>query len=267
MNAKRIPDITLERYLLKELPDDRMDRIGDLIKSDASLRKRVEAINASTRSILRRYTPETMARHILERTSLPARPAGKQLSGRYPLKLLLVPTLAAAAVAAFAILIPMVRIGYDIVDDPFRQDVTRIKGAPARIVVYRKKNNSAELLGNNSPVREKDLLQIAYYSAEDTHGIILSIDGRGTVTLHYPAPPSTSTRIERNREMLLPRSYELDDAPGFERFIFITSGKPLEVGAVYRAAEKLAKKPGGARNGRLTIDTPCRQTSLELIKE
>jgi hypothetical protein len=267
MNAINIPDITLEQYLLRELPADRMELIGEMINGDPSLRKRIDEITSSNGKILRRYAPESIVPRILERASAPDRPAGQAQARRPRWKLFLAPSLAAAAVVSFVILVPLVRTGYDTILDPYMNDVTRVKGAGTRIYVYRKNNISAELLTDTRRVHEKDLLQIAYYSEEDTHGIILSLDGRGTVTLHYPAPPSTNTRIEKNRKILLPRSYELDDAPGFERFILITSRTPINVRAAYRAAERLAGKPGSAKKSELTIDTPCRQTSLVLLKD
>jgi hypothetical protein len=267
MIANNIPDITLERYLLSELPADRMELIGNMIKGDPSLRKRLDEITASNGNILGRYTPESIVPRILVRASVPDLPAGKSQAGRPQWKLFLAPSLAAAAVVSFAILVPLVRTGYDTILDPYINEVTRVKGAGTRIYVYRKNNSSAELLTGTRRVHEKDLLQIAYYSEEDTHGIILSLDGRGTVTLHYPAPPSTNTRIEKNRRILLPSSYELDDAPGFERFILVTSRTPIDVRLAYRAAEKLTGKPGGAKKADLTIDTPCRQTSLVLLKD
>lgn len=267
MNAKKIHDITLERYLLRELPADRMEQIGEMLNGDPSLRRRLDGLTASNGKILRRYAPESIVPRIRERASLQERTAGRAPAKRRPWKRILVPSLAAAAAVSFAILFSLFRTGYDTILDPYLNDVTRIKGAGTKIYVYRKKNNSAELLADNRRVREKDLLQIAYYSAEDTYGIILSLDGRGTVTLHYPAPPSTNTRIEKNRKILLPSSYELDDAPGFERFILITSRAPIDVRAAYRAAEKLAGKPGSPKKAELTIDTPCRQTSMVLLKE
>ncbi|HPC39733.1 MAG TPA: hypothetical protein PLM53_06445 [Spirochaetota bacterium] len=267
MNAPQIPDITLERYVLNELPAERMKEIGKLVAADPSLRKRVDEISESSRAILKRYAPESMAPLILRRAVLAGRTAGRTAEKRSPWRLFLIPSLAAAAVVTLVIFVPLFRSGYDSILDPSITDVTRVKGAPAKIFIYRKTGGSAELLANNRRVREKDLLQIAYYSAEDTHGIVLSLDGRGTVTLHYPTPPSTVTAIEKNRQILLPNSYELDDAPGFERFILITSRKPLDVRSVLRAAQRLAKKPVSAKKDDLTIDTPCRQTSLVLLKD
>lgn len=267
MNAGRIPDITLERYILNELPAARMKEIAKLIRDDPALRKHVEEINESNDSILSRHAPDTMVPRILRRASLGDPSARLAEAKRPPWKLFLIPSLAAAAVACLVVLVPLFRTGYESILDPYITDVTRAKGAPVKLFVYRKTGGSAELLGNRRRVREKDLLQIAYFSAEDTHGVILSLDGRGTVTLHYPAPPSSNTAIEKNRQILLPSSYELDDAPGFERFILVTSRKPLDIRTVLRAAHMLAKKPDSAEKDKLTIDTNCRQTSLVLLKD
>jgi hypothetical protein len=61
--------------------------------------------------------------------------------------------------------------------------------------------------------------------------------------LHHPASPSASTELAREAEVTLPSAYELDQAPAFERFIFITSDAPLNTQAVLAAAHDLAQKP------------------------
>ncbi|MBP7735632.1 MAG: hypothetical protein KA369_06625 [Spirochaetes bacterium] len=265
MNAKHIPDITLERYLLNELTPDVMERIRETMKADPLLRKRIEQINESNGKILRRYRPETIVPRIIEWASLSGiAPAPGR---RFSRAMVLVPSMAAVAAVAVLVLFPIIRSGNDTIPDPFMNDVTRVKGTGAQLYVYRKSGSGAEQLSAASKVRDRDLLQIAYYSAEDTHGVILSLDGRGTVTQHYPASPSRDTRIEKNRKIFLRSSYELDDAPGFERFIFISSRSPLDARALYRAAEKLAASPGRAKKAELSIDTGSRQTSLVLLKD
>jgi hypothetical protein len=265
MNAKHIPDITLERYLLNELPSDGMDLIRETMKTDPSLKKRMDQISESNAKILRRYKPETIVPRIIDRASLNG--TAPSPTRRFPRTLVLVPSLAPAVAIAISIIFLYIRTGNITIPDPFMNNVTRVKGPVSQLYVYRKSGSGAEQLSATSKVRNKDLLQIAYYSAEDTHGVILSLDGRGTVTLHYPAQPSRDTRIEKNRKIFLRSSYELDDAPGFERFIFISSRSPLDVRALYRAAEKLAKSPGRSKKSELSIDTTSRQTSLVLLKD
>ncbi len=265
MNAKHIPDITIERYLLNELPPDRMELIRKTITTDPLLRKRLEQIHDSNGKILRRYKPETMVPRFIEGASRAMTPPAP--ARRFSRIIVLVPSLAAVAAIAVLVIFPIARNGNETILDPYIRDVTRVKGGGAKLYIYRKRGVSAEQLSASSRVRERDLIQIAYYSARDNHGVILSLDGRGSVTLHYPSPPSRDTRIEKNRKIFLRSSYELDDAPGFERFIFISSRTPLDARALYRAAEKLAQSPNRAKKADLTIDTASRQTSLVLLKD
>jgi hypothetical protein len=205
-----------------------------------------------------------MARALRERASRsPAAPEKKRRSGRYHL----IPSLAAAAAVVVTASLILIDFGRDSGWNPFREDATRIKGTDTRIFIYRKKQGGAEMLADNSRVSEKDLLQIAYFSAGDPYGVILSIDGRGTVTLHYPASLAADTRIDNNRKKLLSSAYELDDSPGFERFIFVTSRKPIDVRAAYRAAETLARNPRAAEKEKLPLDFECSQNSILLRKE
>ncbi len=265
MNAKQIPDITLERYLLNELPPDRMELIRETSKADPLLRKRIKQMNDSNGKILRRYKPETMVPRFIEGASRAVTPPAP--ARRFSRAIVLVPSLAAVGAVAVLVIFPLVRSGDETILDPHIHDVTRVKGGGTKLYIYRKSGISAEQLSASSRVREKDLLQIAYYSFQDTHGVILSLDGRGAVTLHYPAPPSRDTRIDKNRKIFLRSSYELDDAPGFERFIFVSSRTPLDAQALYKAAKKLAQSPDRAKKADLTIDTTSRQTSLVLLKD
>ena len=66
--------------------------------------------------------------------------------------------------------------------------------------------------------------------------------------------------------MPLAYSYELDDAPAFERFFFATSAAPFPVTEVVAAANELA----GSRNARereLSLPAGVDQTSMLIAKE
>ena len=110
-----------------------------------------------------------------------------------------------------------------------------------------------------------DLLQLAYVSAGDTHGIILSIDGRGVVSLHFPEARNASTRLEINREIFLPNAIELDDAPDYERFFLITSPGPLDVSSVLESAGDLAAG-GNSMDGPLDLPEEVNQISFLVRK-
>ena len=81
---------------------------------------------------------------------------------------------------------------------------------------------------------------MGYTVPENGYGVILSIDGNGTVTLHFPGDAGQPTDLEMNRKVFLDSSYELDNAPDFERFFFITSSHAIDVNAVLEGARQLA---------------------------
>jgi hypothetical protein len=49
--------------------------------------------------------------------------------------------------------------------------------------------------------------------------VLLSVDGRGRVSLYYPKEGTRPLTIEPGERHLLPESIELDDAPDFELFL------------------------------------------------
>ena len=148
---------------------------------------------------------------------------------------------------------------------------TRLKGARPHLVVHRQTAGGAETLGAGDPARAGDVLQVGYVAAPPrggaTYGVILSIDGRGTVTLHHPSGEGPASRLEGEGERLLGHAYRLDDAPGYERFFLVTSPRPFRVSAALEAARKLAVSPRGARLADLELPRGLVQGSLLLVKE
>jgi hypothetical protein len=109
-------------------------------------------------------------------------------------------------------------------------------------------------------------VQLAYGSRGGGHGVLLSIDGAGKVTLHWPekqdgaAPPLKATG-----EIRLPSAYELDDAPAFERFFLVRAATPFPVATAVEAARALAGQPS-ARRQALPLPAGFEQISLTLDK-
>jgi hypothetical protein len=143
----------------------------------------------------------------------------------------------------------------------------RIKGLDPAINIYRQAGDEAEHLGPLAKVQENDLLQIAYVAAGKSYGAILSIDGRGVVTMHFPYQSTEASRLESDGEVALDYSYQLDDAPRFERFFFLTSDKVFDISMAMKSAESLARSESGGLEGELSLPSHIEQYSVALVKE
>lgn len=147
------------------------------------------------------------------------------------------------------------------------EDGIRIKGRQAHLVIHRRETGGAVRLDDESVAHAGDLLQVGYVAAGQRHGVIVSIDGGGTVTLHWPDAKGESSALEQNEVVALAHAYELDDAPEFERFVFVTADTPIDVAAVVDAAERMADSPKRARTKRLALPKSWHQSSMLLRKE
>jgi len=266
MTNKRTKTWELERYLLGELPPSRMEEIAKLIRRNPEIKKEIEHLKQTNAEILKQHPPETMLPEILRRYEENKRQARiKEKTRSVIVKRLLytAPALVSALILIFVVLF----------NNGTTPDYTRIKGEESidftktQIIIYRKSNNEIELLKNGDPAKAGDLLQIAYIPAGKTYGVILSIDGSGIVTLHHPESKSSSSVLKQEKKNLLPSSYELDNAPDFERFFFITAMEEIEVQSIMNKAEELALSPASAKTKNLNLPESHSQFSILLKKE
>ncbi|MBN2340393.1 MAG: DUF4384 domain-containing protein [Deltaproteobacteria bacterium] len=116
-------------------------------------------------------------------------------------------------------------------------DASSLFRSESKIRLFKQTDQNAAALQSGAQVFEGDRVQVQYRTT-DAYGVILSVDGRGVVSLHFPNHPERSTQIPSGTH-LLPFSFELDDAPGFETFFFITSRHPLDMTKIMRAARKI----------------------------
>ncbi|MCR4941102.1 MAG: hypothetical protein K5930_13535 [Treponemataceae bacterium] len=121
-------------------------------------------------------------------------------------------------------------------------DESRAKGAGSRMYLYKKVGDKAVKLSDSDSVSEGDIIQISYVSSGAKYGAIVSVDGNGVVTQHYPEYGYTSALLETNGEIPLEYSYQLDDAPSFERFLLITGDKPFSVSGIVDAVDSFTNK-------------------------
>jgi hypothetical protein len=271
-SAKILTEQILERYVLGELSARETRRVEKILRHDETAAARLAALERSNAEILTAYPPELMAERILKRAA--AQPAAAKSADKTgatrvtrPFRL---PSFAMPLAAAALILIVILPLRTAFTS----RDETRVKGLEARLEIYRQKEDGSERLEAAARVAEGDLLQITYVAGDAGYGAILSIDGRGTVSWHLPRPAGTSmttaaagaSPLEPGDEIALPAAYQLDDAPDFERFFFVTSGEPFALEPLRLAAERLAAA-GAARGEPLDLGRGLKQFSLLMIKE
>ncbi len=146
---------------------------------------------------------------------------------------------------------------------------TTVKGtaaAASRLLVYRHQDNGDRALADGAPAAEGDLVQLAYRERGSAFGVLLSIDGAGSVTVHWPDAGSESARLQAGGEARLPSAYQLDAAPAFERFFLVTAARPFPIAPVVAAARDLAARPADARRAPLPLPAGFEQTSIALDK-
>lgn len=278
----------LERYVLGEISEEIAEKIRSKAATDPGLRAELAAIEASNEDVLALYPPGVFKREVAAALAAAGEtPAQRTLSlfgrrGRRPslffLKrpLLIFSGTAALLVIFLFLILPSLNeqsllntSGHKAQSIPAEDTLVKGEGpvdtGKTQLLVYRKSGDAAEMLDEAERVTPGDLLQLAYVSAGERYGIILSIDGRGVVSLHFPEAMDASTHMEINREIFLPNAIELDDAPDFERFFLITSPGPLDVSVVMESAGGLAEG-GNSMEGSLDLPEGINQISFLVLK-
>jgi hypothetical protein len=265
--AKPVPEWLLERYLLDELPRRERRQLEKELERNPARRAELEKLRVSDRQILSKYSPEQVIPEILKRAALvKPRPTAAR---RWRLAWIAAPALA-FTVFLLVILPPLIQRRLPVSDGSRPGDYIGIKGggrlsAPG-LQLFRRRGGTDEILKNGDYVWAGDLLQVAYSAGDEIHGVILSIDGAGAVTLHFPEKADGDTTMRSGSGVFLPQAYELDQAPHFERFIFITAREPLSAAAILEKAGELAAHADQAMTGQLDLPEGFRQFSLLLRK-
>jgi hypothetical protein len=245
-----ISDLMLEQYHLGELPAAQQRIIREELSRDEVLRGRLSAIEKSNEEIRASYSAQRIVPLIRERA---LRRGGEKRTART-----LAWAIPVAAVVVILLSLPLVLRG---------TDDTRLKGATAHLLVFRKTAAGAEELRPGAVAHRGDVLQLSYAAGEAKYGVIFSLDGRGTITWHVPAGYSGGTRpappLDPKGPVVLPSAYELDDAPAFERFFLVYASSPFDVSEV----ERLVRALGSGDRGVLTLPRGLGQYSLLVKKQ
>ncbi len=260
-NQRETPDLLVEQLALGEIDEPRATQIRRALEREAADggRDRLAELEASNREILADYPPERLAAEIRRRAD--AAQPGRRRATIW----VLAPALAAAGLIVWVVTrdedpTNLARVettttgGAALVDDG-EPETTRIKGGvEPYIVIDRKTAAGHERLAADDRVAAGDVLQLSYVGVGRRVGVIVSIDGAGVVTLHHPRDADGDPALGEGKEVPLPEAYELDAAPAFERFVFVTRDDgPVSVAEVLAAAERLAAEPDGARTQPLAL--------------
>jgi len=239
-DEQRIPDFFTEQDALGELPLDCDPAICTRLETEPQRSARLAELQDSNRRILADYPPEQMALEIKNRAERVIKKSRQQMALR--LALAGIPAMILLVLAAI-FLAPAIFDTGKPEETVLPPEITRVKG-PARLFMHRKLATGDKQLKSGSPARPGDLIQISYLAGDANHGVIFSVDGRGQVSLHFPADESGSTTLEKKGLINLDFSYELDDAPDFERFFVVSSEDPIDVRKVLEAARNLGTELG-----------------------
>ena len=217
MSQPYIADFELERLALGELSANEAQNLQALLEQDTEAQARFKAIVASNDDILQSHPVSEVKREVESRL--------RQLKGNEALapttsfsqKWIRWAVVAACAVFAVVLVQPDLDEGNGI----------RMKGMESYLVTHKVVGNGLERLKAGALAQAGDRLQVSIVGAAGQFAVVCSIDGHGQVTQHFPTDGEFAKVTES--PFNLPNSYELDDAPGFERFILFTSSKPLSV--------------------------------------
>jgi len=255
-----VSDLHLEQYVLGELTPRDMERVSEALAEDETLRARLAEIERSNREILAEYPPQRMAPLVEARASQEASPRRAR-----PFTLIVLPA-AAVALLFLSIFTPMYLSRVNMSGT----EITRAK-EPKELSIYRKVSDGYEKLANGALASAGDVLQIGYTAEDARYGAIFSIDGRGVVTFHLPegyeGRQQGSPELDQKGRTVLPVSYELDNAPGFERFFFVFSTSRFDMREVENAAKGLAASLSKAETGALKLPRGLTALSLLLKKQ
>ena len=209
-DVKQISDFKLERYLLGELPEVEMAALRKREAEDELFAARVKMMREEGE----RFLAENPFSALEDKLENDQRSVERSLWLR----------VAAVLVVAFGIFsVVVLNRQTEIVNessatsgmDVAMADVdngTRIKGMTAGLEVWKKMGDSAVQMVNLGEAREGDEIQLRYRVPQKCFGMLFSMDGNGTVTMHM-GEGNRAVELEPGKMTTLPFAYKLDNAP------------------------------------------------------
>jgi len=290
MMTSAVSAFMLERYRLGELNPDDQQAITELLKTDDELRSRIHQLDESDRELRLLYP------RLLLKTSLPLKaletPRVSQRRFISKKARTFIRITGVAALLAAGILLPVLYVvrttnvpkiknGASMAAVP--QDLQglnpeganfgeRTKGSAlenSELAIYLM-GEQENVLPNQTVLEEGSTVQLAYTvpAGAEYYGVIVSIDGRAAVTMHYPYRRGQSSLLISGKRTFLNEAYILDDAPDYEIFVMVVSEKPLDAEMILREIQGIADEtPLLIEEESRTIFDDCEVETLTILKK
>jgi hypothetical protein len=238
-----VPELMIERLALADLDTDSAAHVRSKLEATGQIGRLTE-IEVSNAAILAAHPPAAVFEEVRRRVAqreVPGSSTTRQARRWLPWSSLL---FGATAIAALALVIrPAANPG----KNPTRaapseaREIITLKGLRPHLIIYKKTTSGPARLTDKTPVHAGDTLQVAYVAAGRRFGVVVSQDARGSVTFHLPTDGSQAAELATQGETAASNAFELDDSPGFERFVFVTSDEPFQTSTVVAALQSKDK--------------------------
>jgi hypothetical protein len=244
-----ISNVRLERYRLGELPPEEREAIATRLGVDPALRDRLAELEQSDRQVAADYPAGAMAEEIRRRGR-----AEQGFRGRSEVRETRPRRRAWLVAASVAASVCIMAVAAAVWLRPPDGDDTTIKGGgEASLVIHRRVGDGSEELRRGAVARQGDQVRIGYRASGHAYGAIVSLDGRGNLTQHLPRTGDRSAALQPSGTVFLDFAYELDDAPRWEAFYFVTSDAPFELEPIRRAVRDAS---GAGRGSPAALNLP-----------
>jgi hypothetical protein len=261
-----IPDWKLERYLLGELPADELAQINKAAHTHPEVQANLDALLADNVALLGRLDPTQTAKRLqalatARSSAVNTRPGFLvTLPFRVALTAVLILSLSVAYFLSNRDILPQ-NIEVAGIQNP--SDI-RIKGLQDHIQLFLKTGDTIAHILEGAKLNNGDLIQIHYQVSKKCFASIISLDGRGQWTTHFPEAGTAAAKTEPGLTGFLPFAYELDRAPYFEAFWLITSTEPFSVDSLVTILETLSGNSEPPTS--LPLDAHFQQTRIVIRK-
>jgi hypothetical protein len=252
-----VPELMIERLALADLDRESAANLRSNLEATGQIGRLAE-IEASNAAILAAHPPAVVFEEVRKRLAqreVPGSSTSHKGHRWLPWSSLL---FGATAIAALALVIrPAPKPGENATHTAPSEgpEIITLKGLRPHLIIYKKTASGPARLTDKSPVHPGDTLQVAYVAAGRRFGVVVSQDARGSVTFHLPTDGSQATPLATQGETAASNAFELDDSPGFERFVFVTSDEPFQTSTVFEAlrSKDKPKLPAGVTMSEIVL--------------